>query len=72
MLYKRYTLTQAANEVVHGVLKPDDGGIIAVSRTGEIAMVFNSDGLFRAAADSRGRLEVGIWERPEMQASGGR
>ncbi|MBX3402146.1 MAG: isoaspartyl peptidase/L-asparaginase [Phycisphaeraceae bacterium] len=72
MLYKRISLAQAANEVVHGVLKPDDGGIIAVSRTGEIAMVFNSDGMFRAAADSRGRLEVGIWERPEMQASGGR
>lgn len=72
MLYKRISLTQAANEVVHGVLKPDDGGIIAVSRTGEIAMVFNSDGMFRAAADSRGRLEVGIWERPEMLASGGR
>ncbi len=65
MLYKGIPLSQAANEVVHGVLKPDDGGVIAVSRTGEIAMVFNSDGMFRAAADSRGRFEVAIWEHPE-------
>jgi beta-aspartyl-peptidase (threonine type) len=72
MLYKGVSLNQAAREVVHGVLRPDDGGIIAVSRSGEIAMVFNSDGMFRAAADATGRLEVGIWERPEMQASGAR
>lgn len=72
MLYKGVSLNQAAREVVHGVLRPDDGGIIAVSRSGEIAMVFNSDGMFRAAADSTGRLEVGIWERPEMQSSGAR
>jgi beta-aspartyl-peptidase (threonine type) len=72
MLYKGITLNRAANEVVHGVLRPGDGGVIAVSRTGEIAMVFNSDGMFRAAADSNGRFEVGIWEQPQMQASGKR
>jgi len=70
MLYKNIGLGQAANEVVHGVLKPDDGGIIAVSRTGEIAMVFNSDGMFRAAADSNGRFEVGIWEKLEITSAG--
>lgn len=62
MLYKNLSLNAAANEVVHGVLKPEDGGIIAVSKTGEIAMVFNSTGMFRGAADANGRFEVKIWE----------
>lgn len=66
MLYKGLSVNEAAREVVHGVLKPDDGGVIAVSRTGEIAMVWNSEGMFRGAADSTGRFEVGIWERPEL------
>jgi len=69
MRYKGIGVTQAAREVVHGVLKPDDGGVIAVSRTGEIAMVWNSDGMFRAAADSNGRFEVGIWEKLELSSA---
>lgn len=56
----------AAERVVHGKLKPDDGGVIVVSRTGEIAMVYNSEGMFRGAADSGGRFEVGIWEKAEV------
>ena len=31
-------------------------------RGGEIALVFNSNGMFRGAADSTGRFEVKIWE----------
>jgi len=52
---------QAADAVVNHKLKPDDGGVIVVSKSGEIAMVYNSEGMFRGAADSRGRFEVGIW-----------
>jgi beta-aspartyl-peptidase (threonine type) len=62
MKYKNLNLIAASNEVVHGVLKPGDGGIIGVSRTGEIAMVFNTSGMFRGAADASGRFEVKIWE----------
>lgn len=69
MRYKGIGVTQAAREVVHGVLKPDDGGVIAVSPTGEIAMVWNSEGMFRAAADSNGRFEVGIWDKLEMSSA---
>jgi beta-aspartyl-peptidase (threonine type) len=43
-------------------LKPGDGGIISVSKTGEIAMIFNSEGMFRGAADANGRFEIAIWE----------
>ncbi len=54
---------QAADAVVNHKLKPDDGGVIVVSNTGEIAMIYNSEGMFRGAANSRGRFEVGIWDR---------
>ena len=54
---------QAADAVVNHKLKPDDGGVIVVSNTGEIAMLYNSEGMFRGAANSRGRFEVGIWHR---------
>jgi len=56
------TLAQAAEFVVFHKLKPGDGGIISVSKTGEIAMIFNSEGMFRGAADSKGRFDVAIWE----------
>jgi beta-aspartyl-peptidase (threonine type) len=55
----------AADLAVNHRLKPDDGGVIVLSRAGDIAMVFNSDGMFRGAADSRGRFEIGIWNTME-------
>jgi L-asparaginase / beta-aspartyl-peptidase len=61
--YKGLTLREAAAIVVHAKLDPGDGGLIAVSRTGEIALVYNSDGMYRGAADSSGRSEVAIWEK---------
>lgn len=64
MLYKGLTLQQAAHAAVFETLKAGDGGLIAVSRSGGIAMPFNSLGMFRGAADSRGRFEVAIWDTP--------
>jgi beta-aspartyl-peptidase (threonine type) len=55
------SLQEAADKVVHQRLQPDDGGIIAVDGRGNIAMPFNTAGMFRAAADSDGRFEVAIW-----------
>ncbi|MCP3962031.1 MAG: isoaspartyl peptidase/L-asparaginase [bacterium] len=60
--YKGLGVRQAAEEVIHGKLDEGDGGLIAVGAGGEIAMVFNSSGMFRGAADSNGRFEVGIWQ----------
>jgi beta-aspartyl-peptidase (threonine type) len=54
---------EAAEEVVHERLEPGDGGVIVVARSGEIALVYNSEGMFRGAADASGRFEVAIWER---------
>jgi len=64
MLYKGQSLADAADAVIFQTLKPDDGGLIAVSKDGDIAMPYSSAGMFRAAADSRGRFEVAIWELP--------
>lgn len=51
----------AAEAVVHRTLKPGDGGVIAVDARGNLALVFNSQGMYRGAADSNGRFEVAIW-----------
>ncbi len=62
MAYKGYSLEKAAKEVIHKVLQPDDGGIIAVDKKGNYAMEFNSTGMFRGVANSNGLFEVRIWE----------
>jgi beta-aspartyl-peptidase (threonine type) len=54
-------LVEAAERVLHRTLLKGDGGMIGVAADGTIAMVWNTDGMFRGAADSRGRFEVGIW-----------
>ncbi len=62
MEYRGLTLQQAADLVVHKKLNPGDGGVIGVAHDGSIALVFNSEGMFRGAADAKGRFEVKIWE----------
>jgi len=61
MAYGGQTLKQAAAAVIHEVLQKDDGGLIAVDRDGLIATPFNSTGMYRGMADSRGRFEVAIF-----------
>jgi beta-aspartyl-peptidase (threonine type) len=61
MEYRGLTLQQAADEVIHRKLNPGDGGVIGVARDGSIALVFNSEGMYRGAADSNGRFETAIW-----------
>jgi L-asparaginase / beta-aspartyl-peptidase len=60
--YKNLSVREAATIVVFSKLKPGDGGLIALSHTGEIAMVFNSTGMYRGAADAGGRFEIAIWD----------
>jgi len=55
-----WSVARAANELIHGVLKPQDGGLIAVSTTGELALVCSTPAMPRASADSTGRFEVAI------------
>ncbi|HEX2254289.1 MAG TPA: isoaspartyl peptidase/L-asparaginase [Thermoanaerobaculia bacterium] len=59
------SLEQAAQHVIHRTLQPEDGGVIGVDARGNVAMVFNSTGMYRGTADSAGRFEVAIWEDVE-------
>ena len=59
--YLKLPLQQAADQLVFEVLKPDDGGLIAVSRSGEVATPFSSPGMYRGVATSSGRFEVRIF-----------
>ncbi len=52
----------ASRYYIERVLNPKDGGLILVDATGNIAMPYNSNGMYRGAADSKGRFEVRIWE----------
>ena len=60
--YAGLSVEEAARRVIGETLKPGDGGIIAIGRNGSIAMEFNTNAMFRGAANSLGRFDVGIWE----------
>ncbi|HEY3572094.1 MAG TPA: isoaspartyl peptidase/L-asparaginase [Thermoanaerobaculia bacterium] len=62
MEYKGLSLQAAMDLVIHHKLKPGDGGVIGVAHDGSIGLVFNSEGMYRGAADSNGRFEIKIWE----------
>jgi beta-aspartyl-peptidase (threonine type) len=63
MQYRRMTLAQAVHEVVQVKLRRTggEGGVIALDRAGNIAMDFNSVGMFRGARDSHGRREIAMY-----------
>ena len=61
--YRHFTLAQAAHEVIQVKLRHagGEGGLIALDPAGDIAMEFNSVGMFRGARDSRGRREIAMY-----------
>jgi beta-aspartyl-peptidase (threonine type) len=63
MEYKGLSLQEAANEVImKRVLNiGGDGGLIAVDAHGNIAMPFNTEGMYRACKSSMGLEEIGIY-----------
>jgi beta-aspartyl-peptidase (threonine type) len=60
--YKNMSLQEAADFVVHKKLDVDDGGVVAVSKDYEIAMPYNTIGMFRASASHNSETIVKIWE----------
>ena len=60
---KGVSVAEAALIVVQDKLKAQggEGGIIAMGPNGEWVLEFNSEGMYRAARDSSGRREVGIF-----------
>jgi beta-aspartyl-peptidase (threonine type) len=63
MKYQNISLQEAADAVVNGVLVEveGDGGIIAVDKKGNIAMPFNSKGMYRASVSTDGKVTVAIY-----------
>jgi beta-aspartyl-peptidase (threonine type) len=63
MQYRHMKLAEAVHEVIHEKLRRTggEGGVIALDPAGNIAMDFNSVGMFRGARDSRGRREIAMY-----------
>jgi L-asparaginase / beta-aspartyl-peptidase len=63
MEYKGLSLQAACDEVVHHRLMEigGDGGLVALDAMGNIAMVFNTEGMYRACRGAGGAGEVGIY-----------
>jgi L-asparaginase / beta-aspartyl-peptidase len=60
--YLGIDVIKATDQVVHGVLKKGEGGVIGIDKDGNIAMSYNTGGMVRAVGDSNGRFDIGIWE----------
>lgn len=62
--YKGVSLEAASNTVVNQILRDagGSGGIIAMDPSGNIAMPFNTAGMYRASRSSNGDRMVGIFE----------
>jgi len=70
MLYKGFTLGQAMEYVVKEKLQPGDGGVIGVDKNGEVGLFYNTLGMFRAGANSKGFFTVNIWDEKYDAANG--
>jgi len=64
MEYKGLSLTEACTEVIHNrLLKINgDGGLIAVDAQGNVALPFNTEGMYRAFRNSGGEKEIAIYK----------
>lgn len=64
MEFKNCSLEEAANEVIHKrIVKINgDGGLIAVDSKGNLALPFNTEGMYRAYKSSNGLEEVAIYK----------
>ena len=64
MEYKGMSLEQATNEIIMKKLKDQggEGGLIAIDSKGNIAMSFNTAGMYRAYKKSNGKTELKIYK----------
>ncbi|HKK45071.1 MAG TPA: isoaspartyl peptidase/L-asparaginase [Balneolaceae bacterium] len=62
MKYKPAPLKEAGDYLLNDVLDPNVAGMIAVDKYGNTYMNMNTQGMFRATADSKGTHKVAIWE----------
>ena len=67
MEYKGLSLQEAAELVIQEKIPAlgGDGGIIAIDHDGNVAMEFNTAGMYRAKMNREGKLEIGIYGEEE-------
>ncbi|QIX59997.1 isoaspartyl peptidase/L-asparaginase [Hymenobacter lutimineralis] len=63
MEYRGLSLAEACRVVVHDKLAPmgGEGGLVAVDAAGNVALPFNSEGMYRASQTATSPLYVGIY-----------
>ena len=61
--YQGLSIEEAARQVLFDELKPagGTGGVIVLDPEGNVAMPFNTSGMYRASIDSSGALNVAIF-----------
>lgn len=64
MEYKGMTLAQACEEVIHHKLKRigGDGGLIGIDSKGNLSLIFNTDGMYRASITAEGKKVIEIYK----------
>jgi beta-aspartyl-peptidase (threonine type) len=64
MKYKKIGVKEAAQETLDGLPKEDGGvgGLIALDAKGNVAMPYNTDGMYRGTITSDGKIKVMIYE----------
>ena len=64
MEYKGVTLQEAAREVIQKKVPAlgGDGGIVSIDKDGNVAMEFNTAGMYRAHMNAQGELIIGIYK----------
>jgi beta-aspartyl-peptidase (threonine type) len=64
MEHKNMSVKEASEEVIHKRILEigGDGGLIAVDAKGNIAMPFNTEGMYRASKTSQGEEEISIYK----------
>ena len=69
MEYKGVSLQEAARKVIQEKV-PDlggNGGIIAIDHNGNVAMEFNTSGMYRAAMNKNAELTIGLYQQNEEE-----
>ena len=64
MEYKGVSLQEAASEVIQkkNPALGGTGGIVSIDKDGNVAMEFNTAGMYRAHMNSEGELIIGIYK----------
>ncbi len=67
MEYKGLSVQEATQEVIQRKIPAlgGDGGMIAIDKDGNVAMEFNTAGMYRASMNAKGELTIGIYKENE-------